>query len=154
MKISINLSIVLVIALVAWFTFQPGVTILYPYQRTYGFITIYADKPLDLRSDAILTKAQSLLDTSELRRFETHETVFVSDARWKAAFVHPSALTAFAISTPLSNHVFISQGKIETNQAFAGEEGIGPRSLSGVIAHEITHNLIRRHLGKFKVCVR
>ena len=53
----------------------------------------------------------------------------------------------FAFSVPVTNHVFIASADFTSNVAHRNASDFNKRALSSVIAHEITHGLIRNRLG-------
>ena len=53
----------------------------------------------------------------------------------------------YAVTYPIINNIFISKTDIESNLVQRNAEEDNERSLSSVIAHEVTHNLIENEIG-------
>lgn len=95
----------------------------------------------------ILGDARQLLEKSQLNNLLKHEKVFICDSPGLYRLFSPRASSSFAISVPVTDHVFIASADIEKGTAYRFGKNYRTRSLAGLIAHELTHGLIRRHAG-------
>lgn len=118
----------------------------FPHSITYQNISLHSDRPLPVESTDVIRKAAALVQASEITSPERKEHVFVSSERWKAWLFLPSR-KSFASSIPLTDFAFVADADIRLNISRSGESDAGPRTLSSVIAHEITHGLIRERIG-------
>ena len=131
----------------AYFALQAFPQVLFAHSVTTQGITVYSRAPLPAETAACVDRAAALLRQSELSVPGRTEKVFVCDAPWLYRLFCPMGAEAFACSVPFTDDAFIASADFEHDVArsFAAEHNA--RSLSGVMAHEITHGLIRHHLG-------
>lgn len=126
--------------------FSPQV--LFAHSVTADGITFYSRQPLpaDLVSSCA-ARSRELLQASELAEQERPERVFVCDSKWLFALFGPASAQAFAFSVPVTDNVFVAAADFPADAAHSGAPVYNTRILSSVVAHEITHGLIRRRLG-------
>ena len=121
--------------------------VLFAHSVSAPGITLYSRDPLPPEASACLTRAAGLLQASELAVPGRQERIFVCDAPWVFHLFSPTSTQAFACSVPLTDNVFIATANYRRDVARSAAPNYNSRSLSAVIAHEITHGLIRHHLG-------
>lgn len=109
-------------------------------------ITIYSRAPLPPEATECAERTATLLSHSELAVPGRRERVFVCDSPWLFRLFNPAG-TPFAISYPVTDHVFVAAADFRKNVARRYAPDFNTRSLSGVMAHEISHGLIRHRLG-------
>jgi hypothetical protein len=119
---------------------------LFAYSVAANDITIYSRAPLPPEAASCAARAAGLLKQSELAVLGRHERVFVCDSPWLFRLFHPAS-RAFAFSTPVTDNVFIAAADFSTDVAKRSGADFNTRSFSSVVAHEITHGLIRHRLG-------
>ena len=117
-------------------------------------ITFYSRQPLpaDLAASCA-ARSRQLLQASELAEPERPERVFVCDSPWLFALFGPTSTRAFAFSVPVTDNVFIAVADFPADAVHSGAPVYNTRALSAVVAHEITHGLIRRRLGWLKAAL-
>ena len=121
--------------------------VLFAHSVTAQGITVYSRAPLPLETTACLDRAESLLRPSELAVPGSHERIFVCGSPWLFQLFSPTSAGSFAFSVPLTDNVFIADADFAHDTARSASPVYNTRSLSAVIAHEITHGLIRHRLG-------
>ena len=121
-------------------------TIVFRHNMTAHGITVHSRSPLPPAANAVLAKAAALVSTSELAVAGNKADVFVADAPWVYWLFRPFK-SSFAVSVPWTGNVFIANGDFEANIARSRNAIFNTRTLSGVIAHEITHGFIFRRIG-------
>ncbi len=122
--------------------------VLFAHNVTAQGITLYSRAPLPTaETTACLDRAVALLRQSELAVPGRAEKIFVCDSPWLFRLFSPTSASAFAYSVPITDHVFIASADFRQDVARSSAPEHNTRSLSGVIAHEITHGLIRHRLG-------
>ncbi len=124
--------------------------VLFAHNVTTQGITIYSRAPLPAETAACVDRAAVLLRQSELAVPGRTERIFVCDSPWLYRLLCPASASAFACSVPLTDHVFIASADFRQDVARSSAPQYNTRSLSGVIAHEITHGLIRHRLGLWR----
>lgn len=119
---------------------------LFAHSVTANGITIYSRAPLPLEASACAARAAELLKQSELAVPDRHERVFVCDSPWLFRVFSPVS-RSFAFSVPLTDNVFVAAVNFSRDIATRPGPDFNQRSFSSVVAHEITHGLIRKRLG-------
>ena len=120
--------------------------LLFAHSITAEGITLYSRTPLPAEASECGKRAAALVRQSELAVPGRSERVFVCNSPWLFQFFKPRA-GGFAYSVPLTDNVFIADGDLIHDVARWSAPNYNTRSLSSVMAHEITHGLIRRRLG-------
>ena len=120
---------------------------LFAYTVTASGITIYSRALLPPEAASCAARAAELLKQSELAVPGRHERVFVCNAPWLFRLFSPRSAGAFAVSVPVTDSVFIAAADFSTDVATRSGADFNKRSFSSVMAHEITHGLIRHRLG-------
>lgn len=119
--------------------------VLFAHSVTADGITLYSRTPLPAEAGECIQRAAVLVQKSELAVPGHQERVFVCNSSWLFQFFKPRA-GGFAFSVALTDHVFIAEADFHADVARSSAPKYNTRSLSPVIAHEITHGLIRHRL--------
>lgn len=120
--------------------------VLFAHSVTAEGITLYSRTSLPPEATACVRRAAALVRQAELAVPGRSERVFVCNSPWLFQFFKPRA-GGFAYSVPLTDNVFIADGDFTNDVARWSAPKYNTRSLSCVMAHEITHGLIRHRLG-------
>jgi hypothetical protein len=121
----------------------------FPYHADVGATRVYAEAPLDPAAvRTVLARADARLATSPLFDRPVGTRVFLTDGGWRWRVLALASGSALGLTRPWSDMV---SDAVILNRSDIGKDRIstpfGTRSLSGVIAHERTHIMVRRHLG-------
>jgi hypothetical protein len=111
-------------------------------------IVVYYDKPLPQETLVILNDVVQLIKKSDFYKPNLKFKVFMQSERDRYTllpFQFPRLGFGESVQF-ISNNIYISHADIENNQAHSG---LGTRTLSSVIAHEIVHILIEKKFGYF-----
>lgn len=126
---------------------------LFAHDVVYGRFHIYANAPLDDSLRVVLDRveakiAASTIDDSAIR---PRVFIFASSSRYAALslFVGANSFGKGFAALPADN-VFLNRSNIRGDLVFRNATENRARSLSGVIAHEITHLLVRRRYGYWR----
>ena len=119
----------------------------FPYQRQIGAHRVHAERPVGPAMDAILARADARLATSPIAASGMGKRIFLTDGGWRWRVLVLRSAGAFAISRPLSEVIVVNRSDIAADRVINGAAVAGDRRLSGTLAHEMTHGLIRRHFG-------
>ncbi|MBA3968720.1 MAG: hypothetical protein H0X52_01305 [Gemmatimonadetes bacterium] len=117
---------------------------LFPYRLSYRSFTVHSDQPLSRGVYPVLDRAQARLASSAVYDSTALHTIFLSSSYWKFALFAREHFRAFGIRSPLRGHIFISKADPERDVVVRYAEAQNERRLSGVIAHEVTHNLLQK----------
>ena len=98
----------------------------------------------------VLDKSQNLLNNTELYKAGINQDIFFCSSYNEFTFFALMSRKAFGINNPISQNIFLSKSSISENYILRNGEENNKNSLSGVIAHETVHSLLRNELGILK----
>jgi hypothetical protein len=121
----------------------------FPHVADVAGTRVYADAPIDRAAVArVLARADARLQTSPLYHEPVGTRVFLTDGGWRWRVLALTTSGAVGFTRPWSD--IVSDAVILNRSDLARDRvssRYGTRSISGVIAHERTHIMVRRHLG-------
>lgn len=121
----------------------------FPHVADIGGSRVYAERPIDRAAmTRVLARADARLATSPLVDGPVGTRVFLTDGGWRWRVLALTSGSALGLTRPWSD--MVSDAVILNRSDVGGDRiatAFGGRSLSGVIAHERTHIMVRRHLG-------
>jgi hypothetical protein len=122
----------------------------FPHQARIGATTVYAEAPIDRAAMArVLARADSLLARSPIYDAPVGTRVFLTSGGWRWRVVALGVADSQGFTRPLSD--LVSDAVILNRSDIAHDIASNSiRSLSGTIAHERTHIMVRRHLGQLR----
>jgi len=123
---------------------------LFAYSRAHGQFNVHSREPLD-GIETVLDSAETRLRRSPLYDGETERPIYLTNGFGMYALLSHKAFRSFANSVSFIDNVFINKTDIGTDLVFVNREKNNSRSLSGVIAHEVTHLFIRKRYGSARV---
>jgi hypothetical protein len=117
----------------------------FPFVANVGQHRVYSEVPP--QSDVLrdVAAADSLAGQSPLSEARADQRIFLTNGGWRWTWLAAIQRGSFAISRPVTEPIVINQ--VRGSFVVNGAKIAGRRSLSGTIAHEITHGLIRAHYG-------
>jgi hypothetical protein len=131
--------------------------LLFAHRLEHGVFTVYSTREIPGSLAAVLERAEKLLAASELNDPECHYRVFLCNDHRLYAFLCPAARHAAASTRWLPENIVIANPDIVQDLAFSDQDQSWPdsspyrsRHLSGTLAHEATHVLIRKRFGRLK----
>jgi len=127
--------------------------VLFAHVVSYRNFTVYSRQPLDQNAYAILDKVESKLTASQINSPDVKPRIFLTNS-----FGLYSSLSLFLGSNSFgkgyamlpTDNIFINQSDLASDLVFRNAPSNRERSLSGVIAHESTHLLIRKQFGYWR----
>ena len=142
----LNLVFGALAALLVTSVFAPEV-LAFPHHRTIGDTAIYSDTPLPAELPQVLARSDALLRTSAIYGPGYGRRIFLTDGGWRWHVLALQLSDTFALTRAFSSAILINRSDVAHDRVFNGGTVGGVRSLSGVIAHERTHGLIRARYG-------
>ena len=128
--------------------FAPEV-LAFPHHQTIGDTAIYSDEPIPANMPQVLARSDALLRASAIYGPGYGRRIFLTDGGWRWRVLALQFSDTFALTRAFSGAVLINRSDVARDRVFNGGRIGGVRSLSGVIAHERTHGLIRARYGLF-----
>lgn len=120
---------------------------LFAHDISYKNFRVYSNQPLDGNIERVLNLAEAKLEKSPIYDKELTERIFICDSFALYTFLSPTSRKAFANTLPVARNIRIGMVDASRDLVFRNDQNDNQRSLSGVIAHEVTHNLIRKKFG-------
>lgn len=127
--------------------------VLFAHEVSYKNFTVYSREPLDGSVYAMLGKVETRLAASPLNTPEVKPRIFLTGDQWLySALSLYTGGNSFGKGLPMlpTSNVFINDADVARDLVFRKAPINNQRSLSGVVAHEITHLLIRKKFGYVK----
>lgn len=145
-----SLAALLVVAAVLYLSaslFLPRL-LFFPYRAMVGETPIYSATPIPPEMDGIVAGADArvresaIFDPGVLKR-----PIFLTDGgpRWR--ILSFGAGTSFGLTRSLGRSIVINRSSVAGDRVWNGSIAATSRALTGVIAHERTHLLIRARFG-------
>ncbi|HKP48172.1 MAG TPA: hypothetical protein VJT50_16345, partial [Pyrinomonadaceae bacterium] len=123
---------------------------LFAHEVTYRQFHVYSQSPLDAQLDKVLDSAEARLSKSTIYDAQVSRRIFLTNSHAMYSFLSHKAYKSFANSVPFLNNIFLNKSDVASDLVFLNRPEHNKRSLSGVIAHEVTHLFIRRKVGTFR----
>jgi len=124
--------------------------LLFAHETTYGRFHVYSREPLDPSFHVVLDAAEARLAASTIRDEDLAPNVFLTGShRFYRSLSLNIGWNSFGKGYPMlpTNNVFINKSDGASDRVFRDAAENNSRSLSGVLAHEVTHLLIRKRYG-------
>jgi hypothetical protein len=127
--------------------------VLFAHEISYRNLKVYSREPLDQDIYAVLDRVDSRLAKSEISNQDVKPKIFLTDS-----FSLYALLSLYLGSNSFgkgyavlpTNNIFINKSETAKDLVFRNAPANSERSLSGVIAHETTHLLIRKRFGYWR----
>ena len=123
---------------------------LFAYSANYGNITIHSREPVGPEMDTVIAGVNERLKKVSFFNTDRTRQIYLTGGYKMYALLSHKAYRSFANSLPLINNIMINKADVAADRVFVDREKNNSRSLSGVMAHEITHLLIRERYGTLK----
>jgi hypothetical protein len=123
---------------------------LFAHQVSYQNFKVYSREPFDQHVYKVLDDAEARLSRSTIYDREVSRRVFLTNSHPLYAFLSNKAFRSFANSVPFIDNIVINKSDVGRNLVFLNRPQHNQRSLSGVIAHEVTHLFIRKKVGTWR----
>ena len=120
----------------------------FPYEATVGADHIYSAKPVTAAQlRPLIGRANALVAASPIHDGSESRDIYLTDGGWRWTWLAGSSQGAFALTRPFSAAVIVNRADLMRDRVYNGAAIGGMRTLSGVIAHEKCHGMLRRRFG-------
>lgn len=127
--------------------------VLFAHEISYRNLKVYSREPLDQNIYAVLDRVESNLATSEINNQEVKPRIFLTNGfslyALLSLYLGSNSFGKGYAALP-TNNVFINKSDLAKDLVFRNAPANNERSLSGVLAHETTHLLIRKKFGYWR----
>tara|TARA_R110002072_G_scaffold80930_1_gene185554 strand:+ start:239 stop:934 length:696 start_codon:yes stop_codon:yes gene_type:complete len=124
--------------------------LLFEAKAEHGRFRVHSDSVPALELQEVLERASARLETSPIDNPTILQRVYLCQPNWKRHLLAPGSSDALALNRRLLATIVVNGGDVEKDTIRSSGSPDLERSLSGVLAHEATHTLIREHLGLVK----
>lgn len=120
----------------------------FPYHAESSIGPVRSERPIDRRAlDRVAARTRTLLAQSPIASPDEQRPIFLTDGGWRWRWLALAHAGSFAITRPASRAVVVNASR---PAADCVTKTACPRTLSGVLAHEFVHGIIRRRYGPVK----
>lgn len=119
----------------------------FPHRQIIGDTVVYSEHPLPATLPRLLARSDALLKKSAIYGPGYGRCIFLTDGGWRWRALALQSSGAFALSRGFGETILVNRSDAARDLVFNGGAIAGRRSLSGVIAHERAHGLIRARYG-------
>jgi len=120
---------------------------LFANETTYKQFKVYSTAPFDNHIYKVLDDAEARLTKSTIYDPSVNRRMFLTGSHGMYAFLSHKAFRSFANSVPFINNIILNRSDVAEDLVFLNRPEHNKRSLSGGIAHEVTHLFIRQRVG-------
>ncbi|MFV0921224.1 hypothetical protein ACR720_14695 [Sphingomonas parapaucimobilis] len=122
----------------------------FPYRADFGRTTVLSEQPIDRAAmGQVLARADGLLAASPLYRPGLSRQVVLTDGGWRWDMLSIGARGSIAFRRPFAQALIFNRSSVAADRVTNGASLGGVRTLSGTIAHEMTHRLVADHIGEW-----
>lgn len=118
----------------------------FPYRRSFGSTDVRSEIAIPNNMASILAHADGLMHASAIYTPTLTTRIFLTDGGWRWHLLTLGAWHSFALSRPVVETIVVNKSDPKHDRV---SNGSGFRTLSGTIAHERTHGLMRARYGIF-----
>jgi len=127
--------------------------VLFAHEISYRNLKVYSREPLDQNIYAVLDRVESKLAASGANNQDVRPKIFLTNGfslyALLSLYIGGNSFGKGYAALPVSN-IFINKSDLAKDLVFRNAPANNERSLSGVIAHETTHLLIRKKFGYWR----
>ncbi len=129
-------------------------TLLFADQISHGSLHLhFRDSQIPNSAIIIMEKAEKIAKESEIWQDYKKFDVFCCDGFGMYTFFCPSVRNSFGATHPATGNIFLARTDFKLNLAYRNGDFQDTRELTHVIAHEITHEVVKAHLGFWRYMV-
>ena len=137
-------------AVVAYVLLLSFPQVLFAHKVSHKNFKVYSREPLNQNIHAVLDNVEAKLLASGINNQEVKPKIFIFDSHGLYAFISLYVGTksfAKGYAALPNENIFVNKSDIANDLVFRNAPADNERSLNGVIAHEVTHLLVRKKVG-------
>jgi hypothetical protein len=127
--------------------------VLFAHELSYKTFTVFSREPVNKEIYSVLDQAETKLSASPLNTSDVRPKILLTGSQgFYSALSLNLGGNSFGKGFALlpTNNVFINKADVSRDLVFRNAPAHNQRSLSGVIAHEVTHLMIRKKVGYWR----
>lgn len=118
----------------------------FPHKAQVGAWTIRSDAPIPSGITTVIGRADALLAASPINRPQPRD-VFLTNGGWRWSVLALQSAGAFGLTRPINEAIIINRNDAAADVVFNNRAIASRRTLSGTVAHEAAHGLLRQRYG-------
>jgi len=122
----------------------------FPYSSQIAAHRVYSEAPIAPNLEAIVGNADRLAARSPIAMSKLDQPIFLTDGGWRWTMAAFASRSAFAISRAPFEAIVVNRSDQVADKTFRPAKVGGTRSLTGTLAHEMTHCLQANKYGIIK----
>ncbi|WP_375383202.1 hypothetical protein [uncultured Sphingomonas sp.] len=119
----------------------------FPFHARVGGASVWSETTIPPAIVGVLARADALVRASPIDGPVTGRRIFLTDGGWRWQWLAIGVSGAMGLTRSFSEAVIVNRSDVSTDRVTNGPGAANTRTLSGVIAHERTHGLIRARYG-------
>ena len=147
------LRYVIVSAVVGYLLLLSFPQVLFANEMSYGNLQVYSREPMDQNIYAVLDSVNAKLSASPINDSSLRPKIFLTSSHGMyssmSLYVGGNSFGKGFAMLPTSN-IFINRSDVSKDLVFRRAAEHSQRNLSGVVAHEVTHLLIKKKFGYWR----
>ena len=144
----LRLAAVLAVAVVVTPPLLPQ-TLLFPFHEAVNGDEIWSEQPESRAGlDRVTARAKALVRQSPIAAPNEQRHVFLTNGGWRWYWLALGNWRSFALTRTFSDAIVVNRSDPALDRVWSGATVGGVRTLSGVLAHETCHGMLRRHFGR------
>lgn len=120
---------------------------LFAHSISVGRFFVYSDQPIPKSIETVISKANARLATSPYNSDADSFSIYIATSTWRRCVMNPLGWKPFGTSNLITGNTILNRSDVSADLCFNNMPAHNQRSLHSVIAHECTHQLLRRRLG-------
>ncbi|HEY5883813.1 MAG TPA: hypothetical protein VIT88_03960 [Pyrinomonadaceae bacterium] len=147
------LRYVIVSAVIGYLLLLSFPQVLFANEVSYGNLTVYSREPMDQNIYAVLDSVNAKLAASTINDSSLRPKIFLTNSHGMyssmSLYVGGNSFGKGFAMLP-TNNIFINRSDVSKDLVFRRATEHSQRSLSGVVAHEVTHLLVKEKFGYWR----
>lgn len=142
------LALVLVAVMTGYALLEFPAVLMFPHHLRIGRTEIYSEVPIDPAITIVLGRADKLLAASPINQPDLFRQIVLTNGGWRWHVLAAGAAAGIGLRRPFSSALIFNRSSVAGDWVTNGAALGGTRTLSGAIAHEMTHRLVALHIGQ------
>jgi hypothetical protein len=138
---------ILVLAVIFVFVQTVPQLLAFPFKAAVGTTIVYSETPIPPEISKVIGQSDALIKNGAIYSDGYGKHIFLTNGGWRWWILALQLSGAFAFTRAISENVIVNISSVKENWVRGKFDIVRQRTLSGVIAHERTHSLIRARFG-------
>jgi hypothetical protein len=120
----------------------------FPHYTEAGDSQIWSETPIDQAAlEKVMARAETLVSASPIAQEREPRRIFLTDGSWRWLWLANIYRGTFALTRLGGQNLIVNRADLAADRIVNNRPVGGSRTLSSVLAHEITHGVLLNHFG-------